>query len=293
MSQADLNSNASKPSPPDTAMPQREWGVKTFLAFLLVVTVLYGTILVYHIQNPVDQVAAEDQSILEQCRQVCLKYGLVSTGHVRNDAEAYLQAAQINKLTEGLSVILADSEFKPQPGQTLPLIQSAAPDFQLPDDQKAPQQLSKLGKDRPMVVVFYLGYGCSHCVAQLLALDKDRHYFQELDADIVAISSDTSEHTAERFKEYGRFGFPVLADTDYAVSTQWGVYTPATDEKDEFMLHGTFIVDRNGKVIWGETGKEPFLDNKTLLHVIARSQGLLPESAAPQTASNPAVLNRN
>ncbi|MBL8810582.1 MAG: peroxiredoxin family protein [Planctomycetaceae bacterium] len=279
---------------PGSSSP-RDWGVRTFLGFLFVVTCLYGTVLYYHVSNPVDQVAANDGSILEQCRQLCLKYGLVSTGHVRNDAEAYLQAAQINKLTEGLSVILADAKFTPQPGQSLPLIQSAAPDFQLADDQKAIQQLTKLGKDRPMVVVFYLGYGCSHCVAQLLALDKDRHYFQELDADIVAISSDSPEHTAEKFKEYGRFGFPVLSDPDYAVSTQWGVYTPATDEKDEFMLHGTFIVDRTGKVIWGETGREPFLDNKTLLHVIAKSQGLLPADSSKTLArstSTSASLSR-
>ncbi len=291
MSRTDLTPDSVEKLTPETTTPPREWGVRTFLGFLFAVTVLYGIVLYYHITNPIDQVAADDQSLLEQCRQVCLKYGLVTTGHVRNDAEAYLQAAQTNKLTEGLSVILADAQFKPQAGQALPLLDVAAPDFQLPDDQKVEQQLSKLGKDRPMVVVFYLGYGCSHCVAQLLALDKDRHYFQELDADIVAISSDTSEHTAERFKEYGRFGFPVLADTDYSVSTQWGVYTPATDEKDEFMLHGTFIVDRNGKVIWGETGREPFLDNKTLLHVIAKSQGLLPEQTPGEKRSVPATAS--
>ena len=133
-----------------------------------------------------------------------------------------------------------------------------------------------------MVVVFYLGYGCSHCVAQLLALDKDLHYFKELDADIVAISSDTSEHTTERYKEYGEFQFPVLADVDYAVSQKWGVYEPETDAKPEFMNHGTFVVDRSGKVIWGEMGKEPFLDNKTLLHVIAKSQGLMPPAQIAQ-----------
>ena len=291
MSRTALNSGADENLASDTVSPPREWGMKTFLGFLFLVSVLYGVVVCYHITNPVDQVTTDDQSILEQCRQVYLKYGLVTTGHVRNDAAAYLQAAQVNKLTEGLSVILTDAEFKPQTGQALPLILTAAPDFQLPDDQKATQQLTKLGKDGPMVVVFYLGYGCSHCVAQLLALDKDRHYFQKLDADIVAISSDTSEHTAERFKEYGRFGFPALADTDYAISTQCGVYTPATEEKDEFMLHGTFIVDRTGKVIWGETGREPFLDNKTLLHVIANSQGLLPEQTAGQQASVPATAS--
>jgi hypothetical protein len=45
------------------------------------------------------------------------------------------------------------------------------------------------------------------------------------------------------------------------------------------MNHGTFIVDSHGKVIWGAQGKEPFLDNKTLLHVLAKSQGLLPTQA--------------
>jgi hypothetical protein len=50
------------------------------------------------------------------------------------------------------------------------------------------------------------------------------------------------------------------------------------------MNHGTFIVDRNGKVIWGTQGKEPFLDNKTLLNVIAGSQGLLPLPQPTQAA---------
>ncbi|MFN9719692.1 MAG: peroxiredoxin family protein, partial [Planctomycetota bacterium] len=72
--------------------------------------------------------------------------------------------------------------------------------------------------------------------------------------------------------------FPVLSDVESAVSKTWGVYEPETEEKPELMNHGTFIVDRTGKVIWAEMGKEPFLDNKTLLHVIARSQGLLPSS---------------
>jgi peroxiredoxin len=149
----------------------------------------------------------------------------------------------------------------------------------LADHTGATQQLRVLGKNRPVVVVFYLGYGCSHCVAQLLALDKDLHYFRELDADIVAISSDTPEHTSERYKEYGEFHFPVLADVDYAVSQKWGVYLPETEEKPEFMNHGTFVIDRSGQVVWGSIGKEPFLDNKTLLHIIAKSQGLLPSSA--------------
>ena len=228
----------------------------------------------------------DDDGILEQCRQICMQYGLVSSGDVRKDAEAYLEAVQTQKLTEGLSVILADSSFKAAESQPNKLLNQPAPEFTLPDDANATQKLSVFNKNRPVVVVFYLGYGCSHCVAQLLALDKDLHYFRELDADIVAISSDAPEHTAEKYKEYGRFDFPVLADVDYAVSQKWGVYQPETDEESAFMNHGTFVVDRNGKVIWGTQGAEPFLDNKTLLHVIAKSQGLLPvASEATQTGA--------
>lgn len=256
----------------------REWTTTMFLAFLGITSVFYGTMLIYHISKPVGTVAVDD-SIVEQCRQICLQYGLITTGNVRDDAEAYLEVVQSKKLTDGLAVILADNSFKPVESQPLSLLNQAAPEFALPDVNGLEQKLSELGKGRPVVVVFYLGYGCSHCVAQLLALDKDLHYFSELDADIVAISSDSPEHTAERYREYGEFHFPVLADVDYGVSQKWGVYQPETDEKPEFMYHGTFIVDSHGKVVWGAQGKEPFLDNKTLLHVLARSQGLLPTQA--------------
>lgn len=256
---------------------EREWGTKLFLGFLFVVASFYAVILIYHSANPPETVS--NAGVLEQCRQICLKYGLISTGNVRKDAEAYLQFAQTTKLTAALTDILADTTA-PVASQKHALLEKSAPNFSLPDDAKVTQKLSELGQNRPVVVVFYLGYGCSHCVAQLLALDKDLHYFRELDADIVAISSDSSDHTAQRFIEYGRFGFPVLSDVDQKVAESWAVSRPATDDSDEVIDHGTFVVDRNGKVVWAFQGKEPFLDNRTLLHVIAKSQGLLPDNVA-------------
>jgi len=256
----------------------REWGTKFFLGFLFLVASFYAVILIYHAAKPPETVAKND-SLLEQCRQICLKYGLVSTGNIRKDAEAYLHVAQSPRLTEGLSVILADTSFQPVESQRHSLISQPAPDFVLPDESKSDQRLDVLGKDRPLVVVFYLGYGCSHCVAQLLALDRDLHYFRELDSDIVAISADTPEHTQKKFAEYGRFNFPVLSDADHKVAAAWGVYQAESDKNAEVVNHGTFVVDRYGKVIWGHLGKEPFLDNRSLLHVIAKSQGLIPDQA--------------
>jgi thioredoxin-dependent peroxiredoxin len=267
------------------AEPQeREWGTRVFLGFLFVIACGYATMLIYHVSRPPGTVA-EDDGLMERCRQICLRYGLVSTGNVRKDAEAYLQVAQKQHLTEGLAQILAETTFTPVSSQDHPLLNQTAPDFTLPNDSGKQQTLSELAKDRPLVVVFYLGYGCSHCVAQLIAIDKDLHYFRELDADVVAISADESIHTAEKFQEYGRFNFPVLADADNSVGQTWGVYQPQTEGQDEFSKHGTFIVDRKGKVIFAEIGTEPFLDNESLLHIVARSQGLAPSSLPEELAA--------
>lgn len=259
----------------DSVVHGRGTGTRLFIAFLGVVAVFYAVILTYHMTNP-PSASAETDSLLEQCRRICLEYGLITTGHIRNDAQAYLNAARTQRLTEGLAVILQDKDFRIQQTHSFSLLGQAAPDFRLPDHLGRDVSLSELGADRPVVVVFYLGYGCSHCVAQLLALDQDLHYFRELDADIVAISSDSPEHTRERYAEYGEFRFHLISDLNYEVSRKWGVIQSTDSGDAETIFHGTYVVDRTGRVIWGAVGREPFLDNKTLLHVIAESQGLLP-----------------
>lgn len=271
-------------TPPSSEPQERELGTRVFLGFLFLIACGYATMLIYHVSRPPGTVA-EDDGILEQCRQICLRYGLVSTGNVRKDAEAYLQVAQQQQLTEGLAEILSETKFQPAVSQEHGLLHKPAPEFSLPDDSGKLQALSELAKDRPVVVVFYLGYGCSHCVAQLIAIDKDLHYFRELDADVVAISADESSHTAERFQEYGRFHFPVLADVNNAVAQAWGVYQPQSEDQAEFAKHGTFIVNREGRVIFADVGPEPFLDNKSLLHIIAHSQGLMPSIASEELAA--------
>ena len=272
--------------------PKRDLNTKLFLGFLLVTSCFYAVILVYHVNRPPETVTDHD-SILEQCRQICLQYGLVSTGNVRKDAESYIEAVQLQEMTSRQASLSDAQDFQPAPSQELALINRSAPDFELPDHSNAKQRLSVIGQGRPMVVVFYLGYGCSHCVAQLIGLDKELQLFHELGADVVAISSDTPEHTSERYAEYGSFHFPVLADVDYSVSQAWGVYQAEAGDKSEVMDHGTFIVDAKGQIIWGQQGKEPFLDNRTLLHLIAVSQGRTPVEPKSETATvDPEVTSR-
>ena len=257
---------------------ERDTGTKFFLGILFAVASFYAMVLLYHAANPAGP-AVTDAGFLENCRQICLKYGLISTDNVRRDAEAYIRVVQQERLTESLAQIL-QTNAAPVASQQHPLLRRAAPAIELPDDRSQITSLQQLGLHRPLVVVFYLGYGCSHCVAQLVSLERDLHYFRELDADIVAISADSPQHTSQRFQQYGRFAFSVLSDENRDVAAEWEVFHPATEQSEELMDHGTFIVDRNGEVIWAFRGREPFLDNRSLLQIIAKSQGLLPEPVA-------------
>ena len=65
------------------------------------------------------------------------------------------------------------------------------------------------------VAIAWLGHACGHCdhcVSQLFDLNEDVERFKELGAQIVALSPDAADVTRERYKQYGPFKFPVLAD---------------------------------------------------------------------------------
>ncbi|MFO1023327.1 MAG: peroxiredoxin family protein [Planctomycetales bacterium] len=204
----------------------------------------------------------------EKCREICLAYGLLPTGHVANDARAYLEVAKPQELSADLATILNDREFHVAETQPHSLIGKSAPDFSLVDSSGNSRTLAELRNGKPLILVFYLGYGCSHCVAQLFGLDKDLRYFRELGCDVVAVSFDTPETTRQKYKEYGEFHFPVLSDPENKVAQKYGVFTPAKGDIEESLDHGTFVIDAAGKIIWANQGSQPFLDNKSLLRLV-------------------------
>lgn len=266
-------------------------GRRLFLMFLGIVTACYGVIFAYHMFVP-RQSATEpngpNANLLERCRELCLAYGLVPTGHIANDARAYLRSEKSRPLIEPLHEILSDAKFVPQESQPHELLGKPAPDFELPDDGGGPVTLKTLLNEGPVVVVFYYGYHCNHCVGQLFGLNEDLHRFTEMGTQVVAISGDPVELTAKRFVEYGRFNFPVLSDKDNRVAQQYGVFQPEADGEPEMQLHGTFVINSDGTVLWTNTGNKPFLDNQTLLTVIATEYGLL----TPRTATKPETKER-
>ncbi|MGL4461123.1 MAG: peroxiredoxin family protein [Planctomycetia bacterium] len=199
-----------------------------------------------------------------------------TAGDLAAEAARYLRFRKAAPLSAPLAELLASPDLYVQPSQEHPLVGKPAPDFTLMNHRREPIALADLKAAGPVVVVFYNGYACDHCVAQLFGLHEDAARFQELGATIVAVSDDPPETTEERFGQYGPFVFPTLSDPDHAAGAAYGTYYPAADGAPPRAYHGTFVVDRKGTVVWAELGDQPFLGNKTLLYELAKSEGRLP-----------------
>jgi peroxiredoxin len=243
-----------------------------FLGFLGSVAFLYAVIVTYHLSVPRSAAGASPRW-MEKCRELCLSYGLIPTGNIAMDAGAYLAVAKPQDLSGPLSKILDDSEFVRAEAESHPFIGQVPPDFTLPNSKGEQVSLHDLTARGPVVLVFYYGYNCSHCVAQLFGLQKDLSYLRELGAQVVALSADSPEKTAESFAKYGGFDFPVLADAENRIAAQYQVFTPAHADEEEDLKHGTFIIDKTGKVIFTNRGYQPFIDNKSILFWLADKPG--------------------
>lgn len=162
------------------------------------------------------------------------------------------------------------------PSQKHPLLQQAAVDFTLEDHRGQRWNLQEhLGRG-PVVLVFYLGYACNACVHDLFELNADLDRFRSLGAQVVAVSGDSPGLTRQRYEQYGAFGFAVLSDPGHAAARCYGTFRPAQAAEPEELLHGTFLIGRDGYVCWVNFGDTPFRNNKALLYEVARLENKLP-----------------
>jgi peroxiredoxin len=153
-----------------------------------------------------------------------------------------------------------------------------APAWTLRDASHKKHSLSDY-KGRPVLVVFYLGYGCVHCIEQLNTLAPAAKDFESLGISIVAIGTDSEEglhKTAEQAKSDGGFTFPLLSDASLKAFKAYRTY----DDFERMPLHGTFLVDGNGRVRWQDISYEPFTDLKFLQSEARRLLALSPARLA-------------
>lgn len=157
------------------------------------------------------------------------------------------------------------------PSHAHPLLDRQAPAFELADVDGKLWSSEKL-QGAPLVLIFFYGFHCDHCVRQLFDAHSDLSLFDEVGARVVALSADPLEVIRQRLRQNGPLGFPVLSDTESKVAKTYQVF------QEGRMRHATFIIDRRATIRWVNTGDAPFRRNTALLSQVARLEGLLPIS---------------
>ena len=119
---------------------------------------------------------------------------------------------------------------------------------------------------QPVLVVFFLGFGCAHCVAQLADLDPKAGKFRDAGIEVVTIGTDDVNQVLAARQAADENGvdplhFDVLCDPKGAVFKQWGAW----DEFSQEALHGTFLVDAKGRILWQDISLRPFEESDWLL----------------------------
>ncbi len=134
-----------------------------------------------------------------------------------------------------------------------------APEFTLPDQHQQPVSL-KSYRGKPLILIFYLGFGCLHCSEQLNAIAARIEDFKSAGLPVLAISTDQVAELQKSQANYSAdglaFPFPLVADGDKKIFKAYGTH----DDFEAKALHGTFLIDPEGRILWSDIAADPFMD---------------------------------
>lgn len=150
-----------------------------------------------------------------------------------------------------------------------------APDWKLKDAQGRTHTLAEF-RGKPLLMVFFLGGRCPHCMQQLVAFSKKAKQIEEAGLTLVAVSVDDEKGVKQSLASFGstKFPFLMLADSKLDAFQSYRAY----DNFEGIALHGAFVVDANGYVRWHDESFEPFMD---VNFVITEAKRLLQRPVAP------------
>ncbi len=141
----------------------------------------------------------------------------------------------------------------------------AAPKLEASDPEGKPVSLDDY-KGKNVVLVFYLGRECLHCMKQLRDIAAKKSDWDRLDTVVLAVSGNTPESNARNLKTINLDGVRLLSDRDFANARRFQSY----DDFEEIEVHSTILIDKKGFVNWGHTGGDPFGDIGFLVKQVER-----------------------
>lgn len=127
---------------------------------------------------------------------------------------------------------------------------STAPDFTMKDKSGRSIKLSDLRGKKSVVVYFYPKDFTPGCTMEATEFSRDYNKFVDAGIEIVGISPD-DEQSHQKFRAKMGMPYPLVADTDNAVSKKYGVYGLKSFMGREYMgvNRSTFLVDKSGKIV--------------------------------------------
>ncbi|MFT5122302.1 MAG: peroxiredoxin [Verrucomicrobiales bacterium] len=144
---------------------------------------------------------------------------------------------------------------------------SQAPDWQMPDPENQPVKLADY-RGKPLVLIFYLGSGCRHCIEQLDAFAPMAEAYRAAGLPILAVSTEAPDDlykTVEKLQA-DEIPFPILSDASKKYFKAYRAY----DDFEDMALHGTFLIDGDGLIRWQDISFQPFMKPAFLLEEAQR-----------------------
>ena len=102
-------------------------------------------------------------------------------------------------------------------------------------------------KGKNVILVFYLGSECPHCMRQFHDIGDKKNEWERLNTVVLAVSSTPPEKNSQGLKAFGDLPVRLLSDDHYANARRFHSY----DDFEEAELHSTILIDREGRVRLG------------------------------------------
>lgn len=139
-----------------------------------------------------------------------------------------------------------------------------APDFKLFNTNTEKISLSDFKGKKNVVILFFPFANSSTCEKELCSTRDGLSQYEELDAQILAISVD-SHFALKMWAEKHKFNFPLLSDFNKDVCQNYGAYydvfVPGKYDYKGVSKRAVFVIDKNGIVQHAEilenAGNEP------------------------------------
>jgi len=124
---------------------------------------------------------------------------------------------------------------------------SKAPDFTLPNQDRAAITLSDELRKGPVVLAFFPGAFSGTCTSEMCTLRDATAELNKVNAQVLGVSTDTF-FALKAWADAQTFTFPLLSDYNKEVIAKYGVVNPDMIGLKNIARRAVFVIDHSGVV---------------------------------------------